>query len=191
MPKRILSFWQRAELLEGEREQSINACLPFYTLISLLFLVFPLFLFSSFSFLVFTYLLWFSPRGCYYHVRDRDRDAPSAVHGKGPLYSVCRSDFTILAFNNLCLVWVSLPITYWIVSHSATITYLCWPCHQTKKTILFVCLSWHSYLLRCGCSLSFYPSWHTLSGPNLSLLPLGGMSSQEDISPKRAWAGTP
>ena len=38
--------------------------------------------------------------------------------------------------------------------------------------------------------LSSYPSWHAPSGPSSSLLPLGGMSSQQDISPKRAWAGT-
>ena len=38
--------------------------------------------------------------------------------------------------------------------NTAITTYLCWLCHQTKKIILFVCLSWHSYLLRCGCSLS-------------------------------------
>ena len=47
--------------------------------------VFPFFLFSSFSFSVFTYLLRFSPRCCYYRVRD----APLTVHGKGPLYSAC------------------------------------------------------------------------------------------------------
>ena len=29
------------------------------------------------------------------------------------------------------------------------------PHHQTKRTILFVCLPWHCYLLQCGCSLFF------------------------------------
>ena len=75
--------------LEGERGQLIGACLPFYTPHSLFFLVFPFFLFSSFSVLVFTYLLRFSSRGCYYCVYDCDGD-PLAMHGKGPLYSVCR-----------------------------------------------------------------------------------------------------
>ena len=65
------------------------------------------------------------------------------------------------------------------------------PHHQTKKTILFVCLSWHSYLLWYGCSLSPYPSWHAPSGSNSSLLLLDGMSSQQNIFPKKAWAGTP
>ena len=77
--------------LERERGQPIGACQPFYTPHSLFFLIFPFFLFSSFSFLVFTYLLRFSPRGCYYCVCDCDGDPPSSpVHGKGPLYSACR-----------------------------------------------------------------------------------------------------
>ena len=42
------------------------------------------------------------------------------------------------------------------------------PYHQTKKAILFICLSWHSYLLRCGYSLSLHPSWHAPSGSNSS-----------------------
>ena len=84
--KRILSFWQRVGLLEGKRGQPVGACLPFYTPCFLFFLVFPFFLFSSFSFSVFTYLLRFSPRCCYYRVRD----APLTVHGKGPLYNACR-----------------------------------------------------------------------------------------------------
>ena len=50
---------------------------------------------------------------------------------------------------------------------------------------LFTCLATVWVLF-----LSSYPSWHAPSGPSSSLLPLGGMSSQQDISPKRAWAGT-
>ena len=61
-----------SKALEGERGQPIGACLPFYTPYSLSFLVFPFFLFSPFSFLVFTYLLRFSPRDCYYYIRDYD-----------------------------------------------------------------------------------------------------------------------
>ena len=58
------------------------------------------------------------------------------------------------------------------------------PHHQKKKTILFFCLSWHSYLLRCGCSLSFHLSWHAPSDSNSSLLLLGGMSSNMTFPPK-------
>ena len=48
---------------------------------------------------------------------------------------------------------------------------------RQKKTILFVCLPWHPFLLWCGCLLSPYPSWHALSGSNSVLLLLGVMSS--------------
>ena len=92
------------------------------------------------------------------------------------------------------MVWVSLPITTGL-SVAQPPPFTCAGCatphHQTKKTILFVCLSWHSYLLQYGRSLSPYPSWHALSDSNSSLLLLDVMSSQQDISPKRAWVGTP
>ena len=84
-----------SKALEGERGQPIGACLPLYTPYSLFFLVFPFFLFSSFSFLVFTYLLQFSPRGCYYYVCDCDGDPPFTVHSKGPLYSSCRDQILL------------------------------------------------------------------------------------------------
>ena len=60
------------------------------------------------------------------------------------------------------------------------------PHNHIKKTILFFCLPWHSYLLQCGCSLSLHPSWHAPNGSNSSLLLLGGMSSQQDISPQKS-----
>ena len=51
---------------------------------------------------------------------------------------------------------------------------------------LFVCCD----ILTCygvsALSLSLYPLWHAPSGSHLPLLLLGGMSSQQDISPKRA-----
>ena len=60
-------------------------------------------------------------------------------------------------------------------------------------TILLVCLLWHSYLLRYGCSfsLSLYPLWHAPNGFNSSLLLLGGMSSQQDISPQKSVSRNP
>ena len=64
------------------------------------------------------------------------------------------------------------------------------PIARQRKTILFVCLPWHPFLLWSGCILSPYPSWHAPSGSNSVLLLFGGMSSQQHTSPKRAWAGT-
>ena len=64
------------------------------------------------------------------------------------------------------------------------------PIARQRKTILFVCLPWHPLLLWYGCLLSPYPSWHASSGSNTALLLLGGMSSQQDTSPKRAHART-
>ena len=42
--------------------------------------------------------------------------------------------------------------------------------HQTRKSILFVCLPWHPFLLRSGFFLSPYPSWHAPSGSNSTCL---------------------
>ena len=64
------------------------------------------------------------------------------------------------------------------------------PIARQRKTILFVCLPWHPLLLWYGCLLSPYPLWHAPSGSNTALLLLGGMSSQQDTSPKRAHART-
>ena len=64
------------------------------------------------------------------------------------------------------------------------------PIARQRKTILFVCLPQYPFLLWFGCLLSPYPSWHAPSGSNLTLLLLGGMSSQRDTSPKRAQVGT-
>ena len=68
--------------------------------------------------------------------------------------------------------------------------YMPLPIARQKKTILFFCLPWHPFLLWSGCLLSSYPSWHAPGGSNSTLLLLGGMSSQQDTSPKRARVGT-
>ena len=52
------------------------------------------------------------------------------------------------------------------------------PIARQMKIILFVCLSWHPFLLWSECLLSPYPSWHAPNGSNSALLLLGGMSSQ-------------
>ena len=110
-----------------------------------LFFILPSFTFLSF-FLHFPswcllILLRFSPRGFYYSALWL---SPLLCMAR-PLFIVpLWQDFTILAFNNLYLAWVSLPMTYWFISHSTTTTYLCWPWHQTKKAILFVYLLCYS-----------------------------------------------
>ena len=64
------------------------------------------------------------------------------------------------------------------------------PIAKQRKTILFVCLPWHPFLLWSECLLSPYPSWYTPSGSNSTLLLLGGMSFQQNTSPKRVRVGT-
>ena len=66
------------------------------------------------------------------------------VHGQGPIfYSACRG--RILLFQ---------PLTTFFWSECtcrSPLVHLCWlfhSYHQTKRTILPVCLSWHPYLLR-------------------------------------------
>ena len=59
--------------------------------------------------------------------------------------------------------------------------------HQTKRTILFVSLSWHPFLLLCGCLLSPYPSWHASSGSNLALLIWAVCHPSRILPPKEPW----
>ena len=51
------------------------------------------------------------------------------------------------------------------------------PIARQRKTILFVCLLWHPFLLWSEFLFSPYLSWHAPSGFNSALLLLGGMSS--------------
>ena len=43
------------------------------------------------------------------------------------------------------------------------------PITRQKKAILFVYLLWHPFLLRYGCLLSLYPSWHAPSGSSSAM----------------------
>ena len=61
------------------------------------------------------------------------------------------------------------------------------PYHQTKKTILFVSLPWHPFLLRCGCLLSLYPSWHAPSGSNSTLPVQVVCHPNKTLPPKEPW----
>ena len=79
-----------------------------------------------------------------------------------------------------------------VISGLATTTYLCWLCRSPlpEKESYFVCLLAVAFSTRysvcaLSLSLSLYPSWHAPGGSNSSLLLLGGMSSQQDISPER------
>ena len=76
-----------------------------------------------------------------------------------------------------------------IVNCSATTTYLCWLYRSPlpDKEGYFVCLLVVAFSTCYSvCALSLYPSWHAPSGSNSSLLLLGGMLSQQDISQKIA-----
>ena len=94
-------------------------------------------------------ILWFSLGTCYCC-------PPPIVHGKSPLYTVCRDLLLpFLTFNYFCLAWVSLLITTGLSTvQPPQLTYASCttPHHQTKKLILFACSPWHSYLPRCKCS---------------------------------------
>ena len=115
--------------------------------------------------------------------------SPFLVHNKGSFIELAVTGIYCLALNCLCLVWVSLLTTHWSsVVQPPPITRAGYaiPLCQTKKAILFVCLLWLFLLVTmCVLSLSLYPSWHAPGGSNSSLFLLGGMSSQQDISPKR------
>ena len=59
--------------------------------------------------------------------------------------------------------------------------------HQTKRIILFVSLSWHPFLLWCGCLISSYPSWHAPSGSNSALLIWAVCHPSRTLPPKEPW----
>ena len=78
------------------------------------------------------------------------------VHGQCPLfYSACH-DWILLFQPLITFVWSGCTYRPPLVH----LRWLCHSYHQIKKTILFVCLPWHPYLLRCGCSLSIPHGMH-------------------------------
>ena len=146
---------------------------PFFFLLSFLSFLFPCFLFCDPSQMVITvvlaFLFFFFP-------------LPLA-HSKGLLLQLLPwLDFIVLALNHLCLVWVYLSTTTGLfVCHSPS----------PDKNDYFVCQSvvaplpatvWVSFL---SLSLIACTQWLQL---NFTLL--GGVSSQQDTSPKRALTGT-
>ena len=180
-----------SKTIKGERK-STYWCMS-AVLNSFFFFVFSL-VTSYFSFLVF-YVLSFSMLtfGLWFFLEIPNTmifpplSSPFQCIARGPLYRAFR--YWYLLFQPLtAFVQCGCPcrplISRQLFSHHH---FLCQLRRQTKKIILFVCLPWLFYPLQCVCSLSLslYPSWHALGGSNLSLLLLGGMSSQQDISPKR------
>ena len=123
---------------------------------SLFFFLYFLFLFFSFylSFSsLFSMLVFYS---VVFLLRSYYPPSSSLVHGQGPLfYSACYDK--ILLFQ---------PLTTFIWSGCAyrpPLVHLCWLCHsyyQTVRTILFVCLLWHPYLLQCRYFLSIPHCMH-------------------------------
>ena len=133
-------------------------------------------------------VLWFSLSGCY--CCDDD-----IVHGESPLYIAYRDGFfTILPFNYLCLdvgVLPDHPLVCLLPNHHH-LPVLAVPLPITRQRKLFCLLVHHSILIHHSVHILFYYLlWHAPSGSNSSFPFLGGMSSQQDISPKRVWAGTP
>ena len=87
-----------------------------------------------------------------------------------------------------------LAYHFLVVSCSATTTYLCWLCRfpstsQRRLFCLFACCSFSTHYN--VCVLFLYSLWHAPSGSNSSLLLLGGMSSQQDISPQKTLSKNP
>ena len=115
--------------------------------------------------------------------------APCTVHSWGPFYDVCYDGFLLFyPLTTFVLVWMSfldhplvcrLPIHHHlpvlVVPHLIPIK---------KSLILFSCSPWDSHPDEGGHSLSLSP-WRAPSDSNSSFPLLGGMLSQQDISPKR------
>ena len=84
-------------------------------------------------------------------------------------------------------VWMSFQITHQFVSCLATTTYLCKSCRfpLPDKKKLFCLLVHRGIPIRNNVGiLSYYPTWYASNDSNSSFPLLGGMSSQQDISPK-------
>ena len=136
--------------------------LPFFSLFVLIFFLF--FLLCSFFYVV--------KIPCFFLPLYRAR--------QGPLYSACRDQcFTVLPLNRLCLVWVCLPI----------VQNLC----QTEADPFcpFCAPRTHFVLPRAAAfpAMMFISSLFTLKACTqrfpLKLPLLGGLSSQQDVPPKR------
>ena len=120
---------------------------------------------------------------------------PSLLYtAEGPFILPNWRVFTILPFNCFCLgvgVLPYHPLVCQLPSHHY-LPVLVMPHLITKQRILFCLLAHYGIPIRIRVGiLSHYPSWHAPSDSNSYFSLLGGMSSQQDIFPKRVWARTP
>ena len=110
------------------------------------------------------------------------------VHGWGPFYTACLVRFLLFyPLTAFVLMWVSFPdhpLVCQLPSHHQ-LPVLAMP-HPIPTQRVFFC-----FLVHCGIPirikvgiLSHYPSWHAPSDSNSSFPFLGGMSSQQNISPE-------
>ena len=177
LPKRspCLRFGREQDL-KGERGKPIYWCMPIE--LSLFFPQSPLFS-SLFSFLSFFFS--FYSVFLFYSVNSLFFDPPFRAR-QGPFYSAYRDQcFTTLPLNRLCLVWAYLPTTkgFVCVSH---------PC-QTQTGLFHSLVRRSTLTCHSINALSLYPQGMHLAVPPSTLPLLGGLSSQQDVPPKRAWAG--
>ena len=111
------------------------------------------------------------------------------------LYCLPWQVFTILPLNHFCPGIGVLPKPPIGLSAAQPSPLTCASratSHSQIKESHFVFFAHHGIPIRIRVGiLSYYLSWHASSDSNLSFPLLGGMSSQQDISPKKVWAGTP
>ena len=155
------------------------------SLVTSYFLLFPFLLFYFLSFSMLTSRLWFFleiPINVIFLL------SPLQCTARGPLYGACR-DWYLLFYPLTTFVWCGCPCQpltgRQLFSHHH-LPMLAVPLPSIRQRRLFCLFACHGFSTRYDvCAFSLYPSWHAPSGSNSSLLLLGGMSSQQDISPKR------
>ena len=155
---------------------------------------FPLVI-SYFSFLLF-YFLFFQclllvivfPRNSYYC----NFRILFSVHSKGSFIEPTVTGIYCFSLKPLtAFVWCGCPYRpltghQWFSHHHLPVLAVPLPsARQRRLFCLLACYGFSTHYSVCVCVLSLYPSWHAPSGSISSLLLLGGMSSQQDISPKR------
>ena len=166
----VYVFGKKVRFERGERETDLlvhahwtnsTFSLVSFLFFSIFFLIFFPFLLALFFFSLRKNTLFFDPL---YRAQQK------------PFYSVCRDQgFTILPLNRLCLVWAYLPTTRGV-------------CHSLlpdRGRFHFSLYCSTSFLPRCKCSFSLL-SRHAPNGSPSNLPLLGGLSSQQDVPPKRA-----
>ena len=185
----LLSFIE-SKAIKGER-RSTYQCMPavlnslfFFFFFSRYFLLFFFFCFTSFpsQCLLLGYgfsqkflLLQFFQSFIQYIAR-------------GPLYRACRDQY--LLFQPLtAFIWCGCPYRpltgrQLFNHHHLPVLVVSLPsARQRRLFCLFACRGFSTCY--SVCALSLYLSWYAPSGSNSSLLLLGGMSSQQDISSKK------